>query len=473
VERELDYDIVVIGCGVTGTAAALSAVESAKNAGKSIRVAILERADFDHRGGNSRWTASYMRMKNLDEVADDFVEDMMAFSDHYSDRKYIETLAENAGNTLRWVQEKGVDFDYLPTMFLTSAKPRLLPVGGGRAIIDNLSRRAKALGAEIIYEATAWKLVLDDEGAVNGLRVRVKGGSSLQLNVGAVVLASGGFQGNQEMMAQYIGRDAHKIRTVCEGGLFNKGEAIRMAMDIGAKSAGQFDAFHAEPVDPRSKREEAAVMTYPYAILVDKNGKRFVDEGKTTVDDQYEAVARTIFYDLPDHIAYMISDQKMYDIPNYEQALETDKPAIVADSIEELAEKIGVPAEQLKATVEAFNDAVQPGDFHWNKKDGKQAVGITPPKSNWAITIDKGPYIAYPIVCSNVFTNGGLATDTNGCVLSQDDDAIPGLYAAGETAGLYYGKYPGGTSVLRGLVFGRRAGEHAVSYVGNFKKLGV
>ena len=117
------------------------------------------------------------------------------------------------------------------------------------------------------------------------------------------------------MMAQYIGRDAHKIRTVCEGGLFNKGEAIRMAMDIGAKPAGQFDAFHAEPVDPRSNREEAAVMTYPYAILVDQNGKRFVDEGKSTVDEQYEQVARTIFYDLPDHIAYMISDQKMYDIP--------------------------------------------------------------------------------------------------------------------------------------------------------------
>jgi tricarballylate dehydrogenase len=473
VESELDYDIVVIGCGVAGTAAALSAAESAKKAGKSIRVAILERADFDHRGGNSRWTASYMRMKNLDEVADNFIEDMLVFSDNYSDRAYIETLAENAGSTLRWVEEKGVEFDYLPTMFLTSSKPRLLPVGGGRAILDTLSRRAKALGVEIIYEATAWKLLLDDEGSVNGLRVRVKGGSSLKLNVGAVVLAAGGFQGNQEMMAQYIGRDAHKIPAVAEGGLFNKGEAHRMAMAVGAKGAGQFDSFHAEPVDPRSKREEAAVMTYPYAILVDKTGKRFVDEGKTTIDEQYEEVARTIFHDLPGHIAYMISDQKMFDIPNYQHALETDKPAIEADSIEELAVKLGIPADQLMATVEAYNAAVQPGPFYWNKKDGKQAIGITPPKSNWAIKIEKAPFIAYPIICSNVFTNGGLATDTDGRVLSQDDDAIPGLYAAGETAGLYYGKYPGGTSVLRGLVFGRRAGEHAVSYVSSSNKLEV
>ena len=228
-----------------------------------------------------------------------------------------------------------------------------------------------------------------------------------------------------------------------------------MALEIGAKPAGQFDAFHAEPVDPRSKREEAAVMLYPYFILVDKNGNRFIDEGKTTIDEQYEEVARKIFYDLPDHIAYMIADKKMYDIPNYERAIETEQPPIVADTLEELAEKINVPKEQLIKTVEEFNKAVQPGEFQWDKKDGKQATGITPPKSNWAIPIDQGPFVAYPIVCSNVFTNGGLATDTHGRVLSQDNDPIPGLYAAGETAGIYYGKYPGGTSVLRGLVFGK------------------
>ena len=83
--REVDYDIVVIGCGVAGTSAALSAAETAKKENRNLKIAILERADYDHRGGNSRWTASYMRMKNLDEVADNFVEDMMAFSDNYSD----------------------------------------------------------------------------------------------------------------------------------------------------------------------------------------------------------------------------------------------------------------------------------------------------------------------------------------------------------------------------------------------------
>ena len=227
-------------------------------------------------------------MKNIDEIADNFVEDMMAFSDNYSDRKYIETLAENAGSTLRWVEEKGVGFDYLPTMFLTSNKPRLLPVGGGRAIIDTLSQRAAGLGVEIIYEATAWKLLLDDEGVVDGLMIRVKGGTSL-LKVGAVVLASGGFQGNQEMMAQYIGRDAHKIRTVCEGGLFNKGEGFEWQWISGQNLQGSLMRSMQNQLILEVIGKKRAVMVYPYAILVDKNGKRFVDEGKSTVDEQYEA----------------------------------------------------------------------------------------------------------------------------------------------------------------------------------------
>ncbi|MBX0314644.1 FAD-dependent oxidoreductase [Planococcus glaciei] len=462
---KFDYDIVVIGCGVAGTSAALAAAEQAQFLNEKLKIAILERSDFDHRGGNSRWTASYMRMKNIYEVADNFVEDMLAFSENYSDRRYIETLAQEAGPTLQWVNQHGVEFDYLPTMFLTSSKPRLLPIGGGRAIIDTLARKAGGLGVDIIYEATAWNITLTEEGAVGGLNIRVKGGSSVELKVGAVILAAGGFQGNQRMMAQYIGRDAHKISPVCEGGYFNKGEAIEMALSIGAKSSGQFDTFHAEPVDPRSKREEAAVMLFPYAILVDQNGKRFLDEGKTTIDEYYEEVARKIYQDLPGQVAYMISDQNLYKIPNYERGLETDKPAIEAESLSELAELLGIPAENLEATVQEFNAAVQDGDFHPLEKDGKKAVGITPEKSNWAIPITTGPFIAYPVACANVFTNGGIATDINGAVFSNDEETIPGLYAAGETAGLYYGKYPGGTSVLRGLVYGKRAGAHAVSYV--------
>lgn len=466
---EVDYDLVIVGCGAAGTASALAAAEEAKAQNQSLSIAILERAPFDQRGGNTRWTAAYMRMENIDTPAPGMVEDMLQFSDQLIDENYAEILREEAGPTLRWVEEKGVDFDVLPTMFLTASRPRLLPVGGGRAIIDTLSLRARALGVEIIYETTAWDLTLNDEGAINGLKIRIADGTVMHLKTNAVILGAGGFQGNKEMMSQYIGRDAHKIPPVSEGGLFNKGEAIRMALRIGASGKGQFDSFHAETVDPRSKREEAGVMLYPYAILVNQSGERFTDEGVTTIDEQYEEVARKIFYSCENHVAYMITDQKMYDIPHYEEALQTDMPPILGDTIEELAEKLNIPAASLAQTVQTFNAACPEGEFIYNKVDGLATTGLELNKSNWSMPIDQGPFIAYPVHCCNVFTNGGLSTDVNGRVLTGDDVAIPGLYAIGETSGIYYGKYPGGTSVLRCLVFGRRAGKHAISYIGSYQ----
>ena len=103
-----------------------------------------------------------MRMENIDTPAENLVEDMLNFSDHYSDRAYIETLAKDAGPTLRWVNPHGVEFDYLPTMFLTSAQPRLLPVGGGSELLLMLyPYKQEVLEYEIIYESTAWDLILE------------------------------------------------------------------------------------------------------------------------------------------------------------------------------------------------------------------------------------------------------------------------------------------------------------------------
>ena len=461
---ELDFDIVVVGCGVAGTAAALAAAETAKEQGKSLRIAMLERSPYETRGGNSRDTAAYLRMVDETTVADNFVEEMLEFSGGRSDENYIRTLSEKAAETIAWVKDKGVEFDYLPTLFLTANRPRLLPVGGGRAILDQLAKHAERLDVHISYQTTAWRLGVGEDGSINEIWVRGDDGKATKVTTGAVILANGGFQGNEEMLTRYLGKEAYKLPTIAPGGKFNKGEGIQMAFEIGAKSAGQLDSFHAEPSDPRSNRGDAAIMTYPYGILVDQSGSRFVDEGISTIDEQYEAVARQIF-DLPEHIAYMISDQKMFDIKDYENALQTEMAPIQADTIEELAEKVNISPEKLKQTIETYNAAVQPGTFDATKEDGKRTIGLSPEKSNWAARIDQGPYICYPIQCSNVFTYGGVATDNRSQVLSMDDYAIPGLYAAGEVTGLYHGKYPGGTAVLRGIVFGRIAGREAANYV--------
>lgn len=461
-DSDIDFEVVVVGCGVAGTAAAASAAEKAKSLGKQARILILERSEPQHRGGNSRWTGAYLRMQDIHTPAENFAEDLISFSGGLANKEYVKCLVEKAGETLSWVRDKGVEFE--KTTFLASLaknKPRMTPVGGGRAILDSLARAAEAMGAVIAYKTTAWRLSLADDGRINGLWTRDADGHATLIRTHAVILACGGFEGNAEMMTQYIGKSAYTIPTVAPGGRYNKGEGIRMALEIGAKGEGQWDAIHAEPVDPRSGREEAVVQTYPYSILVGTDGKRFLDEGSATVDLTFEPVARKIF-ELPGNIAYVITDQKMYDLPNYELAVQTNIPPFQAETIEELASKIGIVPSELKSTIDTFNRAIQPSQFDPTRLDGKCTIGITPSKSNWAIPIDRPPFLAYPLVCSNVFTLGGLATDTDGRVLSADNYPIPGLYAAGEITGLYYGLYLGATSVLRGMVFGRIAGDHAM-----------
>lgn len=453
-----DIDLIIVGCGVAGAAAAAAAAERAEELGVELRIVVLERARASERGGNSRWTAAYLRMTDIDTPAPGFVEDLVGNGQGHVRREYAERLAAEAGPTLRWVQSKGVEFGELPTIFLTQARPRLLPVGGGRVVLDTLLAEAERRGVTIGYGSTAHRVELDHAGSVCSISVSDENGTVTDASVGAVIIASGGFEGSIEMMTEHVGSTP---RTVAPGGMFNRGEGIAMAVEVGARRAGDWSLFHAEPVDPRSHREEAVVMIYPYALLIDTSGRRFLDEGRATVDEQYEDTARRILA-LPDRTAWIIADQQVFDIPRFDDIVQTTLPPVSADTIEELAERIGVPVGELARTVSGYNAAVQPGSFDPMRPDGKRAVGIEPPKSNWALPLDRPPFVAWPQECSNVFTFGGVDTDLDAVVVDRSGAPIRGLYAAGEVTGLYHGKYTGATSVLRGLVFGRIAGRHAV-----------
>jgi len=257
-----------------------------------------------------------------------------------------------------------------------------------------------------------------------------------------------------------MGRKAAFIRPVCKGGYYNRGEGIQMALAIGAAGAGDYSSFHAEPVDPRSGISEPSIFIFPYGLLVNTKGQRFTDEAPGTVDAWYERVTRRIL-EQPEGIAWVVLDQKVKDIPNYRLGIRTDQPPIEAASIAELARRLDLPVAALEETVNGYNAACCPGDYQPLQLDGLRTNGIEPAKSNWALPLDTGPYLAYPIIASNVFTFGGLKVDEQARVINADGDAIYGLYAAGETAALYFGNYCGGTSVLRGLVFGRIAGNGA------------
>jgi tricarballylate dehydrogenase len=159
----------------------------------------------------------------------------------------------------------------------------------------------------------------------------------------------------------------------------------------------------------------------------------------------------------------VILDARHTRIPNYRLGIRTDKPPVEAGSVAELARKIGLPQARLQQTVDEYNRCCAPGDYRPLQLDNVATKGLDPRKSNWALPIVEAPFHAYPIISSNVFTFGGLKVDAKARVLDRDGEPLAGLYAAGETIGMYYGNYTGATSVLKGLVFGRIAGADAAA----------
>jgi tricarballylate dehydrogenase len=471
------YDVVVVGGGVAGLTAACAAAEN------GARVALVDRATEAEAGGNTRYTEAFLRMASIDETAEGFedtlVDDFMGHPDpslmheaalpaarrsalykahHVVDPDYVGELAAQAPATLRWMHGHGMRFEFLPTPFLTTSTTRMAPVGGGLAIVETMGKAARGLGVELHFETTARSLLTGPDG-VHGISAHTPHGR-IELH-GRVVLASGGYQGNAEMMARYHGDRAMSTRPVARGGNYNKGEGIEMALALGAATAGNFSLFHAEPVDPRSGEPEAAIFCFPYGVLVNAEGRRFVDEARGPIDAWYERTTRDI-HAQTNGIAWVVLDHQALAVPNIRSGIRTDQPPARGATLAELAAAIGVPADVLEETVAAYNDACPSADgFDHTRPDGLATTGLSPAKSNWARPVAKGPYEAYPIMAANVFTFGGLKTTPGAEVLDRDGHVIPGLYAAGEITGLYYSNYTGSTSVLRGATFGRLAGAAA------------
>jgi tricarballylate dehydrogenase len=473
-----EFDLIVVGCGISGLSAAVTAQQN------GARVAVLERAVKEERGGNTRYTESYWRMQSRDAVSEDFEDQLVANSGghpdpeiiqetlrpydewspllkslSFTDPELISTIAREAPIALQWLETFGVTFDFLPNYFINESTTRMAPVGGGLALVEALATYAESVPDDItfFYRTTAKALIHNGDGSVGGVEAVGKGNRRLDIRGQAVVLASGGFEGNPEMQSHYLGTQALYIRPVARGGYYNRGEGIRMALAAGGAPAGDYGSFHAQPVDPRSGEQEPIVLTYTYGILVNKLGRRFVDEAPTTVDASYESRTRVIMQQ-PEGLAYAIHDGGLDDVPNWQKSVRTRVPPIVADTVPELAALIDVDTEVLVATIDAYNTACpDPAGFDPIHADGLATSGLDPIKSNWARVLDKPPFRAWPIIAANCFTFGGIKVNTNAQVVNMDGEVIPGLYAAGEVVGLYYRNYPGSTSVMRGAVTGRLA----------------
>ncbi len=468
-------ELIVIGMGAAGLSAAVSYLEASEARSKTRsdargggRVTVLERSTREDRGGSTRYTSSWFRVTADRELDPDFVSDMESFSGGLADLEYCRALAHEVPASIAFLEEHGVEYTYF-TQGLPNGNTGGglgMPVESGRGIVEGLAAvLERNPRAEMVYETEAVRLRVSDEGNVDGVVVRGPDGSLRTLHAAAVVIASGGFEGNKRMLTQYLGERACDLTVISPGTGNNRGEGILMAIEVGADTAGQFDMAHIEPVDPRTTKPDAVIYPYTYGIVVNRDAQRFFDEGKSSFDETFEELGYRIWHD-QDQTAFLVSDQTGLSVAGFEQVVFSDQPPVTAKTLTDLAGQLGLDPAALEATVERYNAAIAPGEFDPYTFDGKHTENLDPPKSNWAFPLDSPPFVAYPMTGSICFTFGGLRTDTTGRVLAPSGRPIPGLYAAGEVTGVYYHKYPVGTSVIRGVTFGRLAGADAAVRTG-------
>ena len=490
---ELDYDVIVVGAGNAAFCAALSAEE------KGCRVLMLECSPEDLNGGNSRFTAGAIRfaydgVEDLQKVMpdlskteiettdfgtyteDQFFDDMFRVTQYRTNPDLCELLVRRSFETMTWMGGKGVRFVpiYGRQAFKVDGKFKFWggltveAVGGGPGLVDALTTSATNRGVDIWYEARALSLIFDGS-KITGVHLRHKC-ELKDITAKSVILASGGFQSSPEMRTRYLGPswDLAKVR----GTAFNNGDGARMAMDIGASTAGNWSGCHAVGWDRNAPEfGDLAVgdgfqkHSYPFGLLINAEGERFVDEGADFRNYTYAKYGRNIL-NQTGNFAWQIFDQKVTHLLRDEYRIKQVTKAS-APTLEALAEKLeGVDPAGFLATIRDYNAAVKTDvPFNPNIKDGRGTDGLDLPKSNWANTLDDGPFEAYAVTCGVTFTFGGLRIDTNAAVQSTDLANIPGLYAAGEiVGGIFYHNYPGGTGLINGAVFGKIAGASAAEY---------
>ena len=486
--RAPKYDVVVVGAGNAALTAALSARQ------KGASVLVLEKAPQAERGGNSRFSGGIFRfvydgiedLKPMrpDLSSDDwdrvdvgsygperYLADLMRVTEGQANPELTKTMIQESQPTVMWMTELGVVWDWSIVWSTKTGERQSFNPGTaiqaknkGVGLVHYLFAATERAGIDIAYQAKMVGFLQNDNGHVTGVKVRTPSGTE-DAEAGAVVLASGGFEANAEMRARYLGPGWDQVKV--RGTRFNTGETLRMALDIGAMPVGHWQGCHATPIDANAApvgelhlTDRTNRLSYPYSVMVNNLGVRFVDEGEDTGAYTYVKMGRAILAQ-PRGIAYQVFDQKTVHL--LEERYTTGTP-IVADTISDLAQKMSVPSETLERTVAEFNAAVQPGDFNPAVKDGKHTLALDPPKSNWALAIDSPPYTVYPVACGITFTFGGVKVDTQARVMDTEDVPIPGLYATGEITGdFFYHNYPGGTGLVRGAVFGRIGGATAAS----------
>lgn len=482
-DLEARYEVLVIGAGNAGLAAAISAAQH------GAKVAMLEKAGKDHRGGNSYFTSDYrFGWESLDDdivplipgipkedvaemraavkpyTKEQFYHDVVRVSEGRADPELLQVVVDESLSAMKWLRGMGHEW---ASCYKLAGKSMVVNLnGGGAKLSDRGFDIAEKAGVDIRYSNIAMELLRDSHGRVIGAYVLTPEGFT-RIYAKAVILASGGFEANPAMRATFLGPGWEMVKV--RGVPFNTGDGLRMAWDIGAQSYGQLSGCHASAQDinrpPYSVRIQPTWeynrYSYPWCIMVNNNCERFIDEGSDLRPYTYAKIGRAMLSQ-PQGVAFQIMDNKIAPLLHRY----VNPTGAKADTLEKLAQMLGLDPVALVRTVQEYNQAVQPGDFNHRILDGKRTQGLRVNKSNWSQLIDTPPYHGYGVCCGITFTFGGLRINTEAEVLSTWEAAIPGLYACGEiVGGLFYDNYPGGSGLTQGAVFGRKAGRNAARLV--------
>ena len=487
-----EYDVIVVGAGNAALSAAISAHENGAK-----RVLVLEKAPRDMRGGNTHWAGAVLRiafddpheleplLPGIEEQYEsfyegitpytrkDYLDDLMRVTSGRTDPTLSRLLVDNSKDTVFWMHAVG-GVKMEPAITVAGVKkgnmvvwPRGLVV---RAVHEGvgLSRTwfatAAKRGIEVRYASAATELLLDARGRICGTKVRGPDGLEA-IHAKAVVLGCGGFEANVQMRTQHIGPlvGAAKVR----GTPFNQGDGLRMAIAIGAMPWGQWSGCHATPISadwgdfaPREYTDRSNRLSYIYGLMINRKGRRFVDEGEDQNLYTYAKFGRAILAETGAK-GYQLFDSKVLHL--LEPRYSTSNP-IVAGSLKELLAQLDIDdKEQALRTVDEFNAAPRTSKlFDPTKKDGYATRGLAIDKTNWAVKLESPPYFAYSVTGGITFTFGGLKIDENAQVIGTDWRPLPGLFTCGEmVGGLFYDNYPAGTGLVSGATFGRIAGRNA------------
>lgn len=485
-------DVVIVGAGNAALVAALAAKEA------GAEVLVLEAAPEAERGGNSRFSGGIFRCVHdgLDSLLPFVTAESAAWKDRVQVNAYtrdhyrsdlqgatagrIEPVLERqlldlSYETIQWMADRGVRWELtvgklIDPKNIPEGEQYSLPPGGalrsaheGVGLVEDLFAAVDRAGIELWYDAPVVDLIMSGSTCEGVVVRRPDGDVAVR---GVVVLGAGGFEGNPEMRQRWLGPgwDLVKVR----GTRFNMGTVLEAAMRAGAQPAGHWGGCHAVPLDADAPAvgdlrltDKMSRYSYPFALLLNAEAERFVDEGEDEVWLTYAKTGQTIRAQTRAW-AFQLFDQKTLHL--LEPRYSTGTP-VTADTLEALAELLGVSPTALRSTVDTFNASCPDGDFDAFRKDGLRAAPPGQPvKSNWSQPIDTGPFVAYPVTCGITFTYGGLKVDENGRVLDVAGRVMPGLHATGEiTGGFFFHNYPAGAGLMRGAVFGRLTGDGAAA----------